>query len=70
MTVTIVGPIVAKYGSWCLSCGASIYVGQKVYWVKGVGAWHEDCDRPRSLTMYEKDAQQRSVTRPQSRYDR
>lgn len=34
-------------------------VGQKVYWAKRVGTWHEGCDRPRSLEMYAREAEQK-----------
>lgn len=54
--VQIVGPIEAQYGGWCLSCGAAIEVGQKVYWAKGVGTWHIEDEKPRSLAMYTKEA--------------
>lgn len=59
MIVQAIGPLEAQYAGWCLSCGTAIKVGQKVYWAKMVGTWHEGCDRPRSLEMYAREAEQK-----------
>lgn len=60
----ILGPIAAKFDSWCLSCGAQVVAGKDtIYWVPKVGAWHKGCDRPRSLAMYAREAEARQSTR-------
>ncbi len=59
MDIDIRGPIVAKFPADCLSCGARIHEGDKVYWVKGVGVWHAEDERPRSLEVYVREAQAR-----------
>lgn len=58
------GPFLAKFDGWCLSCGAEVVAGKhKVYWCAGVGTWHHDCDRPRSLAMYASEAEVRKSFR-------
>ena len=52
--------IVAEYGGWCLSCGEYIEPGEKVHWLKGIGIWHEEDEPPRSLGVYQKDAEERN----------
>lgn len=65
MTDIKVVSLTAEYGGWCLSCGAEVEVGQAVYWVKNAGVWHRDCERPRSLAMYQREAdQKRAQHRP------
>lgn len=36
--------ITAKFASHCTKCGTDIQVGAKIYWQKGEGAWHENCN--------------------------
>src|SRR5690606_6016911 len=39
--------ITAKYPGTCKGCGGRVAVGQQVYWVKGSGVRHADCDAAR-----------------------
>jgi hypothetical protein len=51
--------IEAKFNSVCKSCDAPIEVGEPIKWVPGVGAWHETCKPPRSLDMYQREAERK-----------
>ena len=46
----------------CLSCEDMIHADERAYVEHGVGAWHEDCDPPRNLRLYqrERDAKRKS----------
>lgn len=54
--VRIIGPFIAKYEGWCLSSGDKVNLGERICMVKGVGVWHDECGKPRSLAMYAKEA--------------
>lgn len=60
MTDIKIVTLIAQYPGWCLSCGAAVEIGQSVFWVKSVGTWHRDCDQPRSLAMYQREAEQKA----------
>ena len=40
--------ITAKFPGTCKGCRRRIAVGQQIYWIKGEGAKHADCDAARS----------------------
>ena len=37
---------VSTYQGICKSCGQAYYVGDKVFWRRDVGCWHEGCEAP------------------------
>ena len=40
-------PIVSRYDGRCKTCHDRYAVGERVFWRRGVGCIHEDCDEPR-----------------------
>lgn len=41
--------ITAQYPGTCLTCDEEYGAGEKVWWCKGAGCWHEQCDAPRNI---------------------
>ena len=39
-------PIVSRYDGRCKTCGEFYSVGDRVFWKRGAGCIHEDCDVP------------------------
>lgn len=37
--------MISKMASRCVRCGRGISVGIPIFWLRGVGAWHEGCER-------------------------
>jgi hypothetical protein len=48
--------ITSQYPGSCLTCEEPYSAGDEVEWCPGVGCWHPDCDPPRNLATYVKDA--------------
>jgi hypothetical protein len=40
--------ITAKFPGTCKGCGGRIAPGQQIYWIKGTGSRHVDCEAARS----------------------
>lgn len=43
------------YGATCLRCDTLIEPDERAYVERGVGAWHEDCDEPTNLSLYQRE---------------
>ena len=41
--------IVARYKGKCSVCGRVIEEGETVYWEKGRGIWHIDCEKTKPV---------------------
>ena len=48
-----------SYACLCMTCEEDIAVGEPVWWVAGVGVWHEDCEEPRNLATYTIEAERK-----------
>ena len=43
------------YPTLCLSCDGDIAPDERAYVERGIGAWHEDCDSPLNLPIYQRE---------------
>jgi hypothetical protein len=43
------------YAALCLRCDTPIEPDERAYVERGVGAWHEDCDEPPNLRLYQRE---------------
>jgi hypothetical protein len=51
-------------GQMCASCDEPIRHGSRAWWVRGAAIWHEDCEQPRSLITYLREAKERRKSGP------
>lgn len=43
------------YVATCLTCEEIISADERAHREHGVGAWHEDCDPPRNIHIYQRE---------------
>lgn len=51
--------ITTQYAGQCVSCDEDYDVGERVYWEKGLGCWHEECAAPKDLKSHQKGITER-----------
>jgi hypothetical protein len=59
-----VNPRRLNYDARCLSCDDPIERTDRAFVERGVGAWHEYCDPPRNLRLYQRERDARVAHRP------